>query len=251
MRFLVNNKYYIIRTGDFAVNANKKIVYTIYALILCIDDYINNNSNDCFKIMMGSTLIWTMIEYLLYISNTRIIKPMFINYGKNKVKLNKYLALFLQGLQEGGVVSTFGLYFGDRFFDYRYNIIYNLFMINMVLNMNNKQKIINNLSKRQINTLSSIIPMGIVTTFNIYCIYRYPEHIVRSLKMTLSMFYMSTIWTIISYIKGFRKVISLEYKNNNYHIGSSIERDAFFVLAYDIIFEICSAYLTFYNLFII
>ena len=51
MKFLVNNKYYIIRTGDFAVNANKKIVYTIYALILCVDDYINNKSNDCFKIM--------------------------------------------------------------------------------------------------------------------------------------------------------------------------------------------------------
>ena len=251
MKFLVNNKYYIIRTGDFAVNANKKIVYTIYALILCIDDYINNKSNDCFKIMLGSTLIWTIIEYLLYISDTRIIKPMFINYGQKRFELPKYLALLLQGLQEGGVVSTFGLYFGDRFFDYRYNVIYNMFMINMVMNMNNKQTIINNLSKRQINTLSSVIPMGIVTMFNIYCIYKYPEHTARSLNMALSMFYMSTIWTTISYIKGFRKVISLEYKNNNYHIGNNIERDAFLVLAYDIIFEICSAYLTFYNLFII
>ena len=83
---------------------------------------------------------------------------MFINYGQKRFELPKYLALLLQGLQEGGVVSTFGLYFGDRFFDYRYNVIYNMFMINMVINMNNKQTIINNLSKRQINTLSSVIP---------------------------------------------------------------------------------------------
>ena len=65
------------------------------------------------------------------------------------------------------------------------------------------------------------------------------------------MFYMSTIWTIMTYIKGFRKVGSLEYRNNNYYIGDNNKRDTLFVLGYDVIFEICSAYLTFYNLFII
>jgi len=29
---IINNKYYIIRTGDFATNGNKKILYSLFAL---------------------------------------------------------------------------------------------------------------------------------------------------------------------------------------------------------------------------
>jgi hypothetical protein len=251
MDFLIKNKYYIIRTGDFAINANKKIIYSLLAFILCFEEYHNNGRYECLKIMTGSTIIWSIIEYLLYVTNTRIIKPMFINYGNYKIEIPKYLALLLQGLQEGGVVSTFGLYFGDRIYNYNYLILYNLFMLNMVINMNYKQTNTTILSKRQVNTFSSLVLMSIVTIYNISCLYRYPEHNLRSFKMCISMFYMSTIWTIMSYIKGFRKVSSLEYRNNNYYIGDNNKRDTLFILGYDVIFEICSAYLTFYNLFII
>ena len=78
--YIINNKYYIIRTGDFATNGNKKMLYSLFGALLCLDDYYTNNSCDCFSIMIGSSISWAIIELLLHISNTRKIKPMFISY---------------------------------------------------------------------------------------------------------------------------------------------------------------------------
>ena len=63
---IINNKYYIIRTGDFATNGNKKILYSLFALVLCIDDYYTNHSYDCFSIMIGSSGVWSIIELFLW-----------------------------------------------------------------------------------------------------------------------------------------------------------------------------------------
>ena len=41
---LLYNKYYIIRTGDFATNANKKIIYITLGLGLCFHDYNVNHT---------------------------------------------------------------------------------------------------------------------------------------------------------------------------------------------------------------
>ena len=115
---IYDNKYYIKRIGDFATNGNKKIIYSLFSIFLCLDDYVNNHSYDCFRIMLGSTFVWTLIEIYLNISKTRVIKPMYITMlHKKKIRLPKYVGIFLQGFQEGGVVTTFGLYFGDRLFD--------------------------------------------------------------------------------------------------------------------------------------
>jgi len=46
--FLTNNKYNIVRIGDFATKANTKINYCLFSIGLCLDDYIMNNSIDCF-----------------------------------------------------------------------------------------------------------------------------------------------------------------------------------------------------------
>ena len=46
--FLTNNKYNIVRIGDFATKANTKINYCLFSIGLCLDDYITNNSIDCF-----------------------------------------------------------------------------------------------------------------------------------------------------------------------------------------------------------
>ena len=118
---LLDNKYYIIRRGDFATNGNSKILYTLFALVLCIEEYITRNITDCFSIMIGSTVIWTIIEFFLHSTKTRNIKPMYITniYGNNHF-IHKYYGILLQGAQEGGVVTTIGLYFGDRIFELYY-----------------------------------------------------------------------------------------------------------------------------------
>ena len=117
--------------------------------------------------------------------------------------------------------------------------------------MHNKQTNNQILSKRQINTKSSLLLMGGVVVYNGISLYNHPEHMARELMMCASMFYMSTIWTIVSYYKGFRIIEVQEYKNSQYIVKPNRIIDAFYILGYDIVFEICIAYLTFYNWFVL
>jgi len=63
---LSNDKYNIVRIGDFATKANTKINYCLFSLGLCLEEYITNNSTDCFMLLGYSTLIWTFIEFFLH-----------------------------------------------------------------------------------------------------------------------------------------------------------------------------------------
>ena len=250
----INNKYYILRIGDFATNANTKIYYCLFTLLLCIEEYITYNSVDCFIILGISTLIWALIEFLLHISNTRVIKPMNLYYMNKKTELPSYLGIFLQGFQEGGCVTTFGLYFGDRINNYKYFIFLHILIIVIVINVLTKENKKNHSSKRQINTKSSLFLMGLVTLCNIMTLYYNPLHFRRQLCMFFIMIYICSFWTLIAWFKGFRKVEI--YIKNTLEDGQYIKKDynvydTFIVLAYDIIFEIGMAYLFFYNYYVI
>ena len=248
---MLNNKYYIVRNGDFATCANSKILYSLVAITLATDDYFTNNSTSCFSIMIGSTLVWTFIEFLLYVTNTRIIKPMYLTFSNFKIEIPKYIALFLQGFQEGGLITTIGLYFGDRLYNnehsFYYILLFHMFILFSVINIitkNNYQKS----SKRQINTISSISLMSLVTIYNTFILYLNPVDFYRQVRMLLVMIYFCSFWTFVAWYKGFRNV---EIKLLNEPTNKEITYlDTFLILGYDIIFEIGIAYLTFYNLFI-
>lgn len=244
------NKYYIIRTGDFATNANKKIIYIFLGLGLCFHDYNVNNNNEYFQLMLGSSILWTCIELFLNEQQIRIIKPMKLYYREKSFVLNKYIGISLQGIQEGGVVTIIGLYFGDRFYTLYYQVLYHILIGYMVSNMVSKESNTKILSKRQINTFSSLLIMTSSTLWNGIIIYYRPHHIMRVFKMFLSMIYISSIWTYISYYKGFRQVEVHIKENNHYYIKGKNWIDPFFILGYDVIFEIGIAYITFFNLFI-
>ena len=244
------NKYYIIRKGDFATNANKKIIYIFLGLGLCIHDYYVNNKNEYFRLMVGSSILWTCIELFLNEQQIRIIKPMKLYYQEKSYNLNKYVGITLQGIQEGGVVTIIGLYFGDRFYSIFYQFLYHLLIGYMVSNMVSKESNTKVLSKRQINTWLSLLIMSSATLWNGVILYYRPQHITRVFNMFLSMIYISGIWTYISYYKGFRQVEVCINENNYYYTKGENWVDAFFILGYDVIFEIGIAYITFYNLFI-
>ena len=247
------NKYYIVRTGDFATDGNKKILYSLFSFGLCLDDYINNHSTDCFSIMIGSTMVWTFIEFLLYITKTRKMNSMYITYFDGKTqKIPKMLSLLLQGSQEGGVVTTIGLYFGDRLYQSKYLWMFHVFISYIVINMTMKQTHDGKTrSKRQINTKPSVLLMSIITLYNLRTIILNPSHYVRQRNMFLTMIYISSIWTSIAYYKGFRKVEVQIKEDNRYIVKSPSHLDALCILGYDVFFEIGMAYLTFYNWFIL
>jgi hypothetical protein len=163
----------------------------------------------------------------------------------------KPVGIFLQGFQEGGVVTTFGLYFGDRLHNTTYLIAFHLFIAYIIRNMNSKQNISKIASKRQINTVGSLCTMGSISLYNAITVYRYPEHFQRQFNMFFVMTYVCSIWTYIAYKKGFRTVESHILTNDGVIIKSGDNIDAFFILGYDVLFEISIAYLTFYNWFVL
>tara|TARA_B100000902_G_C27313807_1_gene920016 strand:+ start:165 stop:932 length:768 start_codon:yes stop_codon:yes gene_type:complete len=253
---LIHNKYYIVRKGNFATNGNTKIMYSLLTLIFCIDDYYKNKSTDCISIMLGSTLIWTLIELLLHLSNTRVIKPMYINFFGSKKYLNKYFGIFLQGFQEGGFITTFGLYFGDRMFKLKYVILLIIITYFIIIDILIKNSTILS-SKRQINTIPSLSFISVITLYNGYCLYNNFSDFYRQMMMFLLMIYISTVWTFFAWLKGFRTV-EIYIKNNNSRIDNQQYNkksinifDEFFILGYDVVFEIGIAYMLFYNLFIL
>jgi hypothetical protein len=261
---LIKNKYYIVRYGDFATNGNIKLMYGLFSLVLCIHDYISHNSNDCFIILLGSTSIWTIVEFYLHMSRTRIIKPMFITLGADKYELSQYSGIILQGLQEGGLVTTLGLYFGDRIFDLYSIIFLHIFILFTIWNIYTRtinNNISLNSSKRQVNTPVSLIFIGSLTIYDILTLYNNPEHIYRQLYMIIIMTYVCSIWTYFAWYKGFRST-EIHIINNNiiidskqmlesYNIKPVTKLDTFYILAYDVFFEIGLAYILFYNLFLI
>jgi len=257
---LTDNLYYILRVGDFATNANTKLYYSAFTTLLCIDDYFSNQSSDCFAIMLYSTFAWSLIEFFLHISNTRVIKPMVFYFFQHRYKLSNYLGIFLQGFQEGGCVTTIGLYFGDRLFVsgstslfyFSHSFVYlHLLIFFIVCNVAFKQRINNCNSKRLVNANSSIVLMSAITLYNCRTLYLYPEHVWRQLKMLFVMVYVCSFWTLAVWYKGFRMVEV--YKKNNFDLDI-IQRhkgfDTFYVLAYDVFFEIGMAYMFFYNILI-
>jgi hypothetical protein len=247
---ILQDKYFIVRTGDFATNANKKIAYFLLACLLCIHDCITNKNREYLEVMVGSSIIWTFVELFLNETKVRIIKPMKIIWNKQEVIVNKYIGILFQGIQEGGVVTIIGLYFGDRFYSWFYQLLYHGIIFYMMANMLNKKSDPTVLSRRQINTPVSLCLMSSATIFNVTILLYNPNHFYRTLNMFIAMVYLCSIWTVISYCKGFRKVEVYLY-NNNYTRKQNNLIDAFLILGYDVVFEIGIAYITFYNMFVI
>lgn len=252
---IIENKYYITRTGEFATDANKKIAYIILGLSLCYHDYIQRNTIEYMSVFIGSSIFWTFIELFLNITKSRVINPMVLKVRKRtKIPINKYLGIVLQGTQEGGVVTIIGLYFGDRLFSLYYQSIYHLIIFYMVMNMIYKTSNLKIRSRRQINTPSSLMIMGTVSVYNAITIYYNQSHLYRIITMFLSMIHISSLWTYVSYKKKFRNVETEIINDNdgkNYSLIDTSKNTIFNVLMYDILFEIGIAYVTFYNLFII
>jgi hypothetical protein len=253
---MIHRKCYIIRKGDFAVDANKKIFYSLFSVALCLEDYRQKHSTDCFSIMAGSSIVWTLIETYLHVTNTRLMKPMYITrMNQRKILVPKPLAICLQGMQEGGVVTTFGLFFGDRLSEPGYLVMFHAFIGYILLNMSSKERISPNArvsSKRQVNTTGSLCLMGGITAYNIAELYHHPQHLQRQAGMFFAMIYVCAIWTLISYYKNFRGVeVQVKGRHTDHYRVRKSHTDALIILGYDVIFEIGVAYITFYNWFVL
>lgn len=259
---LTKNKYYILRVGNFGTNANTKLYYCFFTILLCIEEYITVNRIDCYIIMRNSTILWSIIEFFLHISKTRIIKPMNLHIMNTEIQLPMYIGIFLQGFQEGGCITTIGLYFGDRIHIFKYGVFLHLMILFIVWNVWNRELTKQVSSKRLVNSDSSLILMGSITVYDIIKLYQNPQYIKRAFFMFFIMLYVSSCWTCITWYRGFRKVNAYEYQyeisntstntntNANIYIKKNNKYNIFFVLFYDVFFEIGMAYLFFFCYYI-
>lgn len=241
-------EYYIIRYGNFATNGNIKIMYGMLSLCLGLGDYVTRGSMDCFTILIGSTSVWTIVEMQLHLSNTRVIKPMSIKIKECEYVVPLYISLIVQGLQEGGLITTLGLYFGDRLEENTSIIIFHVFLLFSLINVC-AQKSLPISSRRMVNTNTSMGFIGLITVYDVYTLSTIDkENYYRQLRMLFVMIYFSAWWTCATWWIGSRGVETIDPNKKNIVIKSSM--NTFMVLSYDVVFEIGFAYLLFYNMFI-
>jgi len=161
------------------------------------------------------------------------------------------MGIFLQGFQEGGCVTTIGLYFGDRLFQYKSFLFLHLLILFIIGNVSIKHRINNFASKRLVNSTGSLSLMSSITLYNFNTLYQNPSHCYRQMKMLFIMIYVCSFWTFTAWYKGFRKVeVYIKNEQGNEMIQKQSEYDTFYILGYDVVFEIGMAYLFFYNILI-
>jgi len=260
---IIHNKYHIVRYGEFATNGNTKLFYSIFAGTLCLNDYRERNSTDCFLIATGASVIWTIVEIYLHTSGTRVIKPMFIGLKSNpnmQIILPTAVGAILQGVQEGGVVTTIGLYYGDRIHHVTILVRMHLFIAVVIANVWLRETNVGTnivASKRQVNTTGSMLLISAATAFDMMMLWKHPEHIYRQMAMLSVMVYICAWWTFVAWYRGFRSVEvhvkrdTRENEHQEYIIKPATTNELFAVLGYDLLFEVGIAYLVFYNIFLI
>lgn len=241
-------EYYIIRYGNFATNGNIKLLYGTLSLLLGVSDYMTRGSSDCLVILVGSTTIWSGVECYLHLSGTRIIKPMKLILRGYTYTTPLWVSLVVQGLQEGGLITTLGLYFGDRIWDPPSIFMFHVFLLFSIINVCSQTNLPKS-SKRLVNTNASMGFIGFVTTYDIYVLATANRSIYnRQLSMLLVMIYFSAWWTCATWWVGSRGVEVIDPNVNLIEYRSSMT--TFMVFTYDVVFEIGFAYLFFYNMFI-
>lgn len=260
---IIHNKYNIIRYGDFATNGNTKIFYSIFAGTLCLNDYLERNSTDYLLIAIGASVLWSIVEIYLHTSGTRVIKPMFIGIRTNPKMhfvLPTVVGAILQGVQEGGCVTTIGLYYGDRIHDVTILARMHVFIAIVIANVWLRETNVGTnvvTSKRQVNAPVSMIFIGVITAVDVMMLWKHPEHIYRQLAMMSVMVYICSWWTVVTWYRGFRSVevhVKRDTRDNEhqeYIIKPATTTELFTVLGYDVLFEIGIVYLVFYNIFLI
>lgn len=241
-------EYYIIRYGNFATNGNIKLLYGALSLVLGVADYKTRGSSDCMVILVGSTTIWSVVECYLHISGTRIIKPMKLIVRGYSYTSPIWSSVIVQGLQEGGLITTLGLYFGDRIWDPTSIILFHVFLLFSVINVCSQTNLPRS-SKRMVNTDTSVGLIGLATIYDVYVLATADTPLFkRQLSMLLVMIYFSAWWTCATWWVGSRGVEVIDPNVNLIVTRNSMT--TFLVLTYDVVFEIGFAYLLFYNLFI-
>lgn len=242
----------MVRVGDFATSGNNKLLFSIVSVALCAEEYFARGTTDCTAIMAGGAATWTVVEYMLHMSGTRVIRPMYV-VGPlgTKIQLSRCTGVILQGMQEGGFVATAGLYFGDRLTDPKYFAGLHVLIVTIVATLFVKKRCVGAetervASRRQVNAPGSVAAMSCATLFNAHALITDTDSVHRVIPMFCVMVYICAIWTLCAWFRGFRRVEVESYGTAR----PGTPANTLAVLGYDVVVEIGVAYTTFFFLFV-
>jgi len=261
--------YAIIRKGTFGECGKTKLYYT------CAGLGISLLSQEYFHIFGAASIIWATVEYLLVLTRIRVIESLKI--GNHR--LGRASSAILRGGQEGGFVTIFSLSVGD--FLHQSSIEYwvisilsmFLFFVNthsflLYLIKNESFSLYRKSSQRKIFSSRCVGAVSVVSSINLYYLtYCNEIEFYRIMRFMTIMFCMSTFWTLDQICRGVRgSVYLVDYRLKNHNLKNAICKrnvlncdmcyyycsntfiENFLIFSYDVVFEICSAYLIFYIL---
>jgi hypothetical protein len=258
--------YAIIRKGAFGECGKTKLYYS------CLGAFIGGLSVEYWQIFWLTSILWGFIEYLLVLTRTRIIEPLKIG----GYKLNRPASAILRGGQEGGFVTIFSLITGDflenKGFGWWILIVIGLFFMfvktktrRILFKRKSEFNLYRKSSQRIIFTFKTNSVMFMIFSGNFYYLYNCSSHdFMRIMRFMTVMFFLASFWTFDQILRGVRGVVYLIKCDNggrsyshtrqvlscdsNYFFCKVSSLETFFILAYDVIIEICSAYLIFFIL---
>ena len=268
--------YYILRSNTFARSANTKLLYTLGAICIAVQQ------KEYIILYTFSTGFWTFIEYLLVWTSIRKIKTMIFQplsllpciptlYNR-KYKLNQITSAVLRGSMEGGFITTYSLYWADNILVYPFSFIGSLiviFMHTLVLNYNTKisknRKIlpnnynstlstynnrngkINHNSIRHVNSKRALTVLAGISIIDVY--YLAFIGFQREIVFLTMMIIFGSVWTSAHYLCNTRQVLCCNTRPfTDAHAYIPNKTHVFLTYYFDVVVEIGIAYMPFYFL---
>ena len=225
--------YVMIRYGDFGNCGRKKIIFSIFGYMMA------SFHSSYMYLFLTATVLWGSIEYLLVLFNMRKISLLVID-GRT---LNPFVSAILRGGQEGGFVTIFSFIVGDLLAGasfYTWLATMTALFYFFLTKKGGDQRI---RSIRAIFTPVSVGIMTVIFVMNLYFLsFADNTELYRIGRFMFVMFSISSFWTFGQVRSGKRKVMWM----TSGRCGYCSLWETLMVFVYDIVIEICSAYLIFY-----
>lgn len=238
----------MIRDGSYGSNFLVKLINSIVCLTICLVYKKVKKRNDYFWIFLTGTFLWTLVEVVLQLTGARETPQVFL-FGW---ELPMFLQVLIQGISEGAFVAILGILFADLFLEKKSRIwgailflAYNSYLVVDNLLRSNVFKNVGGdvTSRRDMFTPASIIYLSIMIIIGIiWFIKADRESRIRGLMMMGVLIVMVTAWTATQ-VWANTRWIEIGPLSDLTRAPPIIE---ILVLAYDIIVEICLAYLPYY-----
>ena len=251
----------MIRGGSFGEDFGLKLIMGLAALAACIYDWRKNKRLDYLWVYFFATLIWAGSEIMLQLGGTRVFQEKFF-FGIDVSNIIIFTAT-LQGMSEAALVTTIGLFIGDRLIDEdsRKSGILGLIILMVLLTFQYLRSGINfaNVnagdlsipSRRDMFPLMANVFIAIMCTLAIIWLIKSDSATrKRGIAMYLVMAGFIAWWTLMEWLSG-QRWIEVGTINPDGSYSNLRRADAlieFLALAYDYMIEVSLIYVPFVSI---